>query len=71
MFVVDDAEERYRRIYRDHKQYTDNVSLLVGYKVVGGVAEDEVKRYQDRDEAEYRAESDAETVEGDVAVCRP
>jgi hypothetical protein len=36
---------------------------------VGGVAEDEVKRYQDGNEAEYCAEPDAESVEGDVAVC--
>ena len=36
---------------------------------MGGVAEDEVKRYQDGNEAEYCAEPDAESVEGDVAVC--
>ena len=71
MPVVDDAEKGHRRIHRNHKQDTDDVSLLVGHEVMSCVAEDEVERYQYGDETEYRAETDAETVEGDVAVCRP
>lgn len=71
MLVVDDAEKRDHRVDRDHKQDTDDVSLLIGHEVVGGVAEDEVEGYQDGNKAEYRAEADSEAVEGNGAVCWP
>ncbi len=67
-FAVEEVgEELHAAVDGDHEQDADDVLLLPGPQVVGGVLEDEEEGEHDGDEAEDGGEEEAEVVKGDGA----
>ncbi|KAK0255171.1 hypothetical protein LTS09_009927 [Friedmanniomyces endolithicus] len=65
-FAVEEVgEELHAAVDGDHEQDADDVFLLPGPQVVGGVLEDEEEGQDDGDQAEDGGEEEAEVVEGD------
>ena len=66
MLVVQIAQEADGTVDGDHEQDADDVFLLEGLEVAGGVLEDEEEGDEDADEAEDCGDDEAEVVEGEA-----
>ena len=66
MLVEDVAEKGYDAVDGDEEEDADDVSLLVGFEVVGRVREDEEEADACCDQGEDAAEEETKVVEGDA-----
>lgn len=67
VLVLQIAQEADHAVYGYEQQYPDDVSLLVGFKVVCRVQEDEGEADQCGYASENRAQKEAEVVKGEAA----